>query len=459
MAGQRLSLCVIARNEEAALPGCLSSAVPVVDEVIVVDTGSTDTTVSVAQRMGATVIHHPWRDDFSDARNVAAAAATGDWLLVLDADEHLAPGAGPTLRAAMQQEDVDVYVLPLVAASRLDASVEEVLQGSARLGESVQVMRLVRNVDTPRWEGPIHEHLGTWLAHRSDRIALLECPIVHYGGIPSVRDATGRSARNLALLRRRCETHPEDLSSLCYLTHALVLAGETAEAGPVLERAWNLAVTRMVGRERPLRVANLAAFRAESQFAGGMLNAAIATLERAWSWGIDHPNLDYVRGILHEVQAEHTRNRWNRGAHLRQARERYERVVSQRGGVFPEEVMVGITGAEGWNRLGTVLLQLEDGAGALAAFDRSLAEGPSEPAGPALGRVEALLLLGRAEEAECALAPYLCSLFPDAGVLSDQVDRALGREPDLLKHVFGRAGRAFLAPHRRRLGATGGVSG
>ena len=87
----RISLCLIARDEERFLPGCLASVSGVVDEIVLADTGSTDRTVEIARAAGATVVHHAWDEDFSAARNAALAAATGDWILLLDADERLAP--------------------------------------------------------------------------------------------------------------------------------------------------------------------------------------------------------------------------------------------------------------------------------------------------------------------------------------------------------------------------------
>jgi len=76
----RISLCVIAKNEEAMIADCLESVKGVVDEMIVVDTGSLDRTVEIAEEAGATVMHFAWCDDFSAARNTSLAAATGDWV-------------------------------------------------------------------------------------------------------------------------------------------------------------------------------------------------------------------------------------------------------------------------------------------------------------------------------------------------------------------------------------------
>src|SRR4051812_15611125 len=84
---------MIVRDEARCIVRCLESVRDVVDEMVVVDTGSTDDTVSLAEGTGATVYHFAWVDDFAKARNVALTHCTGDWILVLDADEWLESGA------------------------------------------------------------------------------------------------------------------------------------------------------------------------------------------------------------------------------------------------------------------------------------------------------------------------------------------------------------------------------
>ena len=87
--GLTLSLCMIVKDEEEMLPGCLEPLRGFVDEMIVVDTGSSDRTVEIAESFGARVVDFPWNGSFADARNASIEAATGDWIMYLDADEHM----------------------------------------------------------------------------------------------------------------------------------------------------------------------------------------------------------------------------------------------------------------------------------------------------------------------------------------------------------------------------------
>ena len=101
---------MIVRDEEQMLGRCLAAAAPAVDEIIIVDTGSQDATIEIARSFGARVIERPWTGSFADARNASLEAATGDWLLYLDADEVLVE-RGRSAAARADRADVARGVL------------------------------------------------------------------------------------------------------------------------------------------------------------------------------------------------------------------------------------------------------------------------------------------------------------------------------------------------------------
>ena len=106
-----ISLCIVVKNEETALPQCLNSVRGIVKEIVVLDTGSSDRTVEIARHFGAKVHHFTWCNDFSAARNEALKYVSGEWVLVLDADEVLVPEIIPGLQQVIKSDRILVINL------------------------------------------------------------------------------------------------------------------------------------------------------------------------------------------------------------------------------------------------------------------------------------------------------------------------------------------------------------
>ncbi|HLP14673.1 MAG TPA: glycosyltransferase family 2 protein, partial [Bacteroidota bacterium] len=111
----RLSLSMIVKNEEARLAECLESMKHVADEIVIVDTGSTDRTIAIARAYGARVIEFPWNGSFSDARNTSLSNCRGEWVIFLDADERLEKASVPTLRRLLRDPSVSAYEVCVVS--------------------------------------------------------------------------------------------------------------------------------------------------------------------------------------------------------------------------------------------------------------------------------------------------------------------------------------------------------
>lgn len=182
----KLSLALIARNEARCLARCLRSIQSVVDEMIVVDTGSTDETMSIARQFDAKVSRFSWRDDFSAARNFSLEQTTGDWILVLDADEY----ASETLAI-----EIAGFIKQGPAIGRLKIVSEFRRNGQTFCSQSFVSRLFPRG---PRFEGRIHEQLISSL-NRLD----LPGELWHDGYLE-----TAKSDRNIKLLLDELKVSP-----------------------------------------------------------------------------------------------------------------------------------------------------------------------------------------------------------------------------------------------------------
>lgn len=442
----RISLCLIARDEERMLPGCLESVRGAVDELVVVDTGSADRTRELARAGGARVFEQPWRGDFSAPRNEAARRATGDWILQLDADERLAPGGAEVLRAAVAGAEWDVGMLPLHNAVRLDARLDEVVAGGARHGSPMLLPRLLRNAGGLAWEGVVHEAVDAWLTRRRGKATVVPAHIVHFGHVPELRVARNKRERNLDLLRRRCEAEPESVTPYAYLAGELMEAGQLDEARRVAEAGWAL-----FDRQPPERsVHRLAAMRALLALRAGDPACALDAADRAEARQGPHVDWHYLRGCALELLALAAPRGSGRRRELAEgAAAALRAAVALRGGSWHEQFVQGADGLAALVRLGDVLLLAGRPREALVAFDDALREAPAEAAAR-LGRAEALLDGGGAGAALAELEPLLDDA-PDGWLLAAAAAWALGAPADaalFLARARERAPRGFSALHR-----------
>jgi tetratricopeptide (TPR) repeat protein len=199
--GLTLSLVMIVRDEASMLPRCLESAAGHVDEIVVVDTGSTDATMDIARSFGAKVIETEWTGDFSAARNVSFEAATGDWVMYLDADEVLADGQGARLRELTGRVWREAFFL-----------VETNHTGDLEEGMSVHhnALRVFRNRPEYRFAGRIHEQIAQNLpGYLPERIETTDVRVEHFGYLGVVREEKDKSRRNLELLERQLSEQGE----------------------------------------------------------------------------------------------------------------------------------------------------------------------------------------------------------------------------------------------------------
>jgi len=223
-----VSLCMIVKNEERFLDACLESARGLVDEICIVDTGSTDGTLAIAQKFGARVEARDWRNDFSWARNEALAMATHRWILVLDADEVLRPESAETLRAI---RDVPAALTGLWVRC---FNVVDDYKGTG--SSSHAIARFFPNSPRVRYRSPIHEYItldgrDTGLDAKHATLA-----IDHFGYLKSIVAERNKGTRNLEIIRAAVESHPDDPFHWYNLGTTALIERQADEGIAALER-------------------------------------------------------------------------------------------------------------------------------------------------------------------------------------------------------------------------------
>lgn len=234
-----LSLCMIVKNEEENIERALMSVKPVVDEMIVVDTGSIDRTKDIATALGAKVYDFPWTDDFSEARNFSLSKATGEWILILDADEVISPSDYEKLRELTHGDSSFIaysfttrnYVSLLgVGCFMNDGAYSREEAGSGWFpGDKV---RLFPNDPRIRFENSVHELVEPSLQQAGIGCMKCEAVIHHYGKLNREKSLRkGEDYYNLGK-RKFSEHGGKDLQSLYELA---VQASELGKYGEALE--------------------------------------------------------------------------------------------------------------------------------------------------------------------------------------------------------------------------------
>lgn len=288
MKRQTVSLCLIARDEEASIGTAIKSALALVDEVVVADTGSRDNTRIIAEGYGARVVDVPWEDDFSAARNAALDQASCDWILVLDADEILQSLRPVEFQRLLQDPAAAGYRLRLLSPHRTEED------------DRAQRVRLFRNVPVVRYRYPIHERVTPSLERWAEAqgLAILDARLTVMHEPAELSAGTQKRERNLRILRKAVESHPEEpyfsyrlgCAGLATLDEeVLPVAGLAASLGH-LQAAWGKAGRMPAERRIHLGwLPDLAARLASGLLALGDRPGANRILEQARESFPDHP--------------------------------------------------------------------------------------------------------------------------------------------------------------------------
>lgn len=208
----KISACLITKNEEKTIESCLGSFKDIVDEIIVIDTGSTDNTIEIAKRLGSSIFHYKWDDNFSNPRNYALEKVTGDWVIFLDADEYFTTGTRRNVLKVINEihrnnKSVNALVIRRFNIDNSDGKVKTI----------DYMLRIFRNNKKIKYVGKIHENVQNdgkpmeYFVVPEDTIA-----IKHTGYSKNI--IKEKAERNLQLLLSNLTNGLDDKMTYIYLS-------------------------------------------------------------------------------------------------------------------------------------------------------------------------------------------------------------------------------------------------
>lgn len=279
-----ISLCMIMRDEAENLPRALASVQGLVDEMIIVDTGSVDASVEIARSFGAKVYFKQWHNDFSEPRNLAMEKAKGEWILIFDADEEFC------------KEDIPKALdcTKIVGVEGFTFSTVNYIGSDIGLNQDINLnLRLIRNRKEYRYQGKIHEHLSLIL----DRTVVIrqDIKVYHYGYMDKQIADKEKVQRNLSMLLEKFEQGKETITNFDYYNLGVeyVRANQWGNALDCFEKAsYNLDTNLLWGsslrRIHLLTLANL-----------GLYEEGLNLAEDVIGLYPNYADLVYIKGVMY----------------------------------------------------------------------------------------------------------------------------------------------------------------
>jgi glycosyltransferase involved in cell wall biosynthesis len=225
-----VSLCMIVKNEEKRLPRCLDSYKPLVDEIVVVDTGSSDGIVEISRSAGARIFTTAWENDFSKARNLSLDKASCDWILWTDADDFITPPNVEKIRRIK-----DVFPLRTAFSFMIKNSQDGLL------GDVFNQVRMFPRHPKIRFRYKVHEQVLPAIQELGFATEYTDIMVVHtgYAGPEVIRE---KQLRNLTILEQEMKERPDNPVVVYSYAGTLLDLEEFDKAVPLYEKARQLSI-------------------------------------------------------------------------------------------------------------------------------------------------------------------------------------------------------------------------
>ncbi|MBP2654666.1 MAG: glycosyl transferase family 2 [Firmicutes bacterium] len=289
----KVSLCMIVKNEGKNLRRCLQSVTDAVDEIVVVDTGSTDNTCEIAREFGAKVESFAWNGSFSDARNHSLERATGEWILFLDADEELAPESTSKLRKLIEAEHISGYFL----------RIENFVGGNGAFEMSPDIVfRLLRNRPEYRFRGAIHEQIADVIIQNNPaaQFAIVEDIVIrHYGFLDQQIVEKDKKNRNLRMVEEHILKNPDDKLLRYHYGVELYRVGSYEQAAEEFIKGAE-GIDKSTSYLPKLMRYIVLCYYNEKKY-----EVALNIIRQGLEWFPDYADLHYYQGIIYYEQKEY----------------------------------------------------------------------------------------------------------------------------------------------------------
>ncbi|MFQ3549756.1 MAG: tetratricopeptide repeat protein [Armatimonadota bacterium] len=275
-----ISVCIIAKNESDFIYDCIKSLEDIADEVILVDTGSSDNTIELAKDLGAKIYQIPWQNDFSQARNKSIEYANGDWILWIDADERLDNLTKHNIKTAAADNTIDAYILKIYNYMSDDVDNDVVI---------TENVRLWRNKPEYRFRYAIHESISDSIIENNGIIGSLNTIIHHFGYKPDIIQSRDKKKRNIDILQNELIKEPNNPHVLYHFAQEYFEINEFEKSSEYAKRAIdNMPISSNLAKSAYLILA-------DSLSLSGKSHMALDVLNRAYDYGLYNMELSFAK--------------------------------------------------------------------------------------------------------------------------------------------------------------------
>jgi len=219
-----VSLCMIVKNEEDCLEACLESVKSVVDEIIIIDTGSTDSTLDIAKAYHAKIAYFQWNDNFSEARNKSLSLATKDWIMVIDADEVLDFKTKEALIEGLNDYTYDGYLIKQLNFRGDDQN---------NPTDVVIIPRIFKNHRNFRYYRALHEQVK--IMDEECKFKEIDVNFYHTGYLDKIIHEKEKYLRNIMVLEKALEEEPNNTLTLFYLANTYNRMGHSDKSNELFQ--------------------------------------------------------------------------------------------------------------------------------------------------------------------------------------------------------------------------------